>query len=73
MAIVRVFADRVSPVADADRRGLTLTALGVMLRSGRLSTGAASAARAQIERSMNDPDERVSALAKATYATLDSP
>ena len=72
MATVRVFADRVSR-ADADERGLTLAALGVMLRSGRLSTGAASAARARIERSMNDPDERVSALAKATYATLDSP
>ena len=46
---------------------------GVMLRSGRLSTGAASAARSRIERSMNDPDERVSALAKATHAMLDSP
>ena len=69
---VRVFADRVSRT-DAGERGLTLTALGVMIRSGRLSTGAASAARSRIERSLNDPDERVSDLAKATHAMLGLP
>ena len=69
---VRVFADRVSRTG-AGERGLTLTALGVMIRSGRLSTGAASAARSRIERSLNDPDERVSDLAKATHAMLGLP
>jgi len=72
LATVRVFADRIART-DSEERGVTLAALGAMIRAGRLNSSADTAARSRIERSRSDPDGQVSEFARTTYAALSTP